>query len=100
MGSSIVPTVVAPPERDLVLFGANTLLGKFNEYLGTHKDTYGMVLFDRIPVDHPYRYLQEKFQTGLTFPDGRTRRAWKNNGAGEHLRWCVRVAVEGRLNIV
>ena len=62
------------PHKDLVLFGANTLLGKFNEYLGTYKDSYGMVLFDRIPVDHPYRYLREKFQTGLTFPDGKIRR--------------------------
>jgi hypothetical protein len=60
--------------EDLVLFGANTLLGKFNEYLGTYKDTYGVVLFDRIPVAHPYRYLKEKFQIGLTFLNGQTRR--------------------------
>ena len=60
--------------KDLVLFGANTLLGKFNEYLGMYKETFGMVLFDRIPVEHPYRYLQQKFQVGLTFPDGKTRR--------------------------
>jgi hypothetical protein len=60
--------------RDLVTFGANTLVGKFDEWLGWNKNTYGLVMFDRIPVDHPYKYLQEKFQTGLTFPDGRKQR--------------------------
>src|SRR5262245_26692274 len=62
------------PHKDLVEYGANTLLGKFNEFLGTDKDTFGLALFDRIPVDHPYRYLKEKFQVGLTFPDGKTQR--------------------------
>jgi hypothetical protein len=57
--------------KDLVLFGANTLLGKFNEFLGTDQDTFGLVLFDRIPIDHPYAYLREKFQIGMTFLDGR-----------------------------
>lgn len=57
--------------KKMVLFGANTLLGKFNEFLGTDQDTFGFVLFDRIPIDHPYPYLREKFQTGMTFSDGR-----------------------------
>src|SRR5262245_24921154 len=52
--------------KKMVLFGANTLLGKFNEFLGTDQDTFGFVLFDRIPIDHPYPYLREKFQTGMT----------------------------------
>src|SRR5262249_54485185 len=30
---------------------------------------YGDVLFDKIPVQHPYRYLKEKFQLGITFKD-------------------------------
>src|SRR5262249_49588574 len=29
---------------------------------------------DRIPVDHPYRYLTEKFQVGLPFPGDQSRR--------------------------
>jgi hypothetical protein len=57
--------------KNLVLFGANTLLGKFNEFLGTDQDKFGLVLFDRIPIDHPYPYLREKFQIGMTFSDGR-----------------------------
>jgi hypothetical protein len=61
-------------QDDLVLFGANTLLGKFDEFLGTDRDDCGIALMDRIPVEHPYRYLKEKFQTGLTFPNGDTRR--------------------------
>jgi hypothetical protein len=63
--------------KDLVLFGANTLLGKFNEFLGT-RDTFGLVLFDRIPIDDPYAYLREKFQIGMTDlrgePKGRLER--------------------------
>lgn len=57
--------------KNLVLWGANTLVGKFNEFMGTDQDTFGLVLFDRIPIDHPYQYLREKFQTGMTFSDGR-----------------------------
>jgi hypothetical protein len=51
---------------DLVLWGANTVLGKFNLFLGDQSQ-YGYVLFDKIPVQHPYRYLKEKFQVGMTF---------------------------------
>jgi hypothetical protein len=57
--------------KNMVLWGANTLLGKFNEFLGTDQDTFGLVLFDRIPIDHPYPYLREKFQIGMTFPGDR-----------------------------
>lgn len=58
---------------DLVLFGANTILGKFNAFLEENRSV-GYCLLDRIPVENPYRYLREKFQTGLTFPDGKTIR--------------------------
>jgi hypothetical protein len=58
----------------MVLYGANTLLGKFNEFMGTDQDTSGLVLFDRIPIDHPYRYLRDKFQVGMTFPGGKSTR--------------------------
>jgi hypothetical protein len=52
---------------DLVLFGANTVLSKFNMFLDENK-TYGYAVLDKIPVEHPYRYLKEKFQVGLKFP--------------------------------
>jgi hypothetical protein len=51
---------------DLVLWGANTVLGKFNMFLGETK-SHGYAVLDKIPVEHPYRYLKEKFQVGLTF---------------------------------
>jgi hypothetical protein len=57
-----------------VLWGANTLLGRFNEFLATDQDDYGIALFDRPPVKHEYRYLKEKFQTGLTLRDSNRRR--------------------------
>jgi len=59
--------------KDLVRFGANTLLGKFNEFLGTDRDTFGLVLFDRIPIDDPYAYLREKFQIGMTDLKGKPK---------------------------
>jgi hypothetical protein len=43
------------------LVGSNLFLIEQNEY--------GYVLFDRIPVQNPYRYLKEKFQLGMTFKD-------------------------------
>jgi hypothetical protein len=52
---------------DLVLWGANTVLSKFNLFLDEDK-SHGYVVLDKIPVEHPYRYLKEKFQIGLTFP--------------------------------
>jgi hypothetical protein len=39
---------------DLVLWGANTVLGRFNRFL-IEQNEYGYVLFDRIPVQNPYR---------------------------------------------
>jgi hypothetical protein len=60
--------------KERVQFGANTMLGNFNEFLGTDRDTYGLALFDRIPIDHPYTYLKEKFQVGMSFDDGRPSR--------------------------
>lgn len=54
---------------ELITWGANTLLGRFNEFL-KHKDNdVGVVMFDRIPIEHENRYLKEKFQIGLTFPE-------------------------------
>ncbi|MGO9059435.1 MAG: hypothetical protein ACLQU2_18940 [Candidatus Binataceae bacterium] len=53
---------------DLVLFGANTVLGKFNAFL-TESNSYGCAVLDNIPVQRPFTYLKEKFQVGLTFQD-------------------------------
>jgi hypothetical protein len=53
---------------DLVLWGANTILARFNMFLAD-KNSYGYAALDKVPMDHPYRYLKEKFQIGLTFPD-------------------------------
>jgi hypothetical protein len=52
---------------DLVLWGANTVLSKFNQFL-QERNSYGYAVLDRIPVKNPYQYLKEKFQVGLTFP--------------------------------
>ncbi len=51
---------------DLVLFGANTVLGKFNAFLDENK-SFGYAVLDNIPVKQPFIYLKEKFQVGLTF---------------------------------
>ncbi|MCG8558545.1 MAG: hypothetical protein MI824_01985 [Hyphomicrobiales bacterium] len=53
---------------DLVKWGANTILGRFNDFLENDANDFGLALLDRLPVKYPYRYLQEKFQTGLEFP--------------------------------
>jgi len=60
--------------EELVQWGANTLLGKFNEFCGERPHGHGLVMFDRMPIAHEHRYFREKFSTGLTFPNGRTRR--------------------------
>ncbi len=60
-------------QRELVSWGANTVIGAFEKFLEEER-TSGVCMIDRIPFDHPYSYLQEKFQRGLLFPGGRTRR--------------------------
>jgi hypothetical protein len=51
-----------------VLWGANTILGKFNTFLCEQR-SYGLAILDRMPVKSPYDYLKEKFQVGMTFGD-------------------------------
>jgi hypothetical protein len=58
---------------DRVLWGANTILGKFNAFLKDEK-AFGYAVMDRIPVKTPYEYLKEKFQVGMIFSDKRTAR--------------------------
>ena len=52
---------------DLVLWGANTVLSKFNQFL-QERNSYGYAVLDKIPFNQPYQYLKGKFQVGLTFP--------------------------------
>jgi hypothetical protein len=58
---------------NLVLFGANTALGKYNEFL-LGKNDVGIALMDRLPVGNAYQYLKDKFRVGLQFPNGGSRR--------------------------
>ena len=54
---------------ELVEWGANTILGAFDSFL-QEKGDHGIAILDRMPVTDPYRYLREKFQVGLAFPNG------------------------------
>jgi hypothetical protein len=58
---------------DRVLWGANTILAKYNTFLREQK-SYGFAILDRMPVKTPYDYLKEKFQIGMTFDDGTSAR--------------------------
>lgn len=55
--------------EELVQWGANTLLGKFNQYCRERPNSHGLVMFDRMPIAHEHRYFKEKFSVGLTFPN-------------------------------
>jgi hypothetical protein len=61
---------------NLVLFGANTILGKYNEFL-SEKNDVGIALVDRMQVGNPYQYLKDKFQIGLELQGGETRKLEK-----------------------
>ncbi len=58
---------------ELVGWGANTEIGAFDRFL-VHNDAKGICVTDRLPFDTGFRYLQEKFQKGLIFPNGNSRR--------------------------
>jgi hypothetical protein len=55
--------------QELVTWGANTIIGAFHRFL-EESGSNGACIVDRLPFDSGYRYLQEKFRVGLTFPDG------------------------------
>jgi hypothetical protein len=59
--------------EELISWGANTIIAKFDSFLEEEKTTGGCIV-DRLPFDGNYQFLQQKFQTGLTFPDGNTQR--------------------------
>lgn len=49
-----------------VKWGADHIVGKFNHYL-TQKNSQGMVFVDRLSDVGEYKFLSEKFTTGLVF---------------------------------
>jgi hypothetical protein len=61
------------PQATLVKWGANTVLGAFNKFLVEQRE-HGIVVLDHLPIPHPDRFIREKFQVGLTFEGGGTRR--------------------------
>jgi hypothetical protein len=50
---------------DLIEYGANTVLGRYNEFL-TEKNEHGIAKLDRMSKNG-FIYAKEKFQRGLTF---------------------------------
>ncbi|MBX7135025.1 MAG: hypothetical protein K1X67_20350 [Fimbriimonadaceae bacterium] len=54
--------------EDLVKWGANHVIGRFNYYCGQN-GTHGTVVVDRLPSGVEYAYLTDKFANGLQFPD-------------------------------
>jgi len=61
------------PVDELIGWGANTVFGAFNEYLSGRKAT-GIAITDRLPFVKEFDFLRSKFQIGLSFPNGRTKR--------------------------
>ncbi len=70
----VISHVIAKPNQ-LLPYGVNTLLGKFDEFL-KERDDVGIVLMDRPPgqLRNPFGYLKDKFQIGLEFPSGGKRK--------------------------
>ena len=60
-------------EHDLVTYGANTVISGFHRFL-SNVDDQGICIVDRFSNSTEYKYLAEKFSTGLTFQDGRSLR--------------------------
>lgn len=56
------------PVKELLGWGANAMLGSFERFLEAG-DSTGICVFDRLPFTQPYRYLNERFQTGLLLED-------------------------------
>jgi len=57
------------PRDNLVTWGADHVIGKFNAYLRS-VDAYGIVALDRLSNTNEYQLLRRKFSTGLTLQDG------------------------------
>jgi hypothetical protein len=59
-------------QSDLILYGANTVLSRYNEFLA-EKNEHGVAQLDRMGKNG-FDYAKEKFQLGLNFGLGRSRR--------------------------
>jgi hypothetical protein len=57
-------------QDQLVSWGANHVIGKFNYFLWLAGD-HGIVAVDRLPIRADYRYLSDRFSVGLDFPEGK-----------------------------
>lgn len=53
--------------NELVGWGVNTLMSKFNQFLEEEGAT-GICILDRLPFDRGYGHLRELFQVGITTP--------------------------------
>ncbi len=59
--------------EELVSWGANTIIRAFDRFLG-EEDSSGVCIVDRLPFENGHQYLQEKFGTGLIYPNGNSQR--------------------------
>ncbi len=79
LGVRLVTTVVLPgiakgrPPGELVSWGANSVLGAFEDFL-TEENATGICIFGHLPFTQPYKYINTRFQSGVTSDDGATRR--------------------------
>jgi hypothetical protein len=51
--------------EELITWGADGVLTKFQQYLTEHDDERGFAFFDRLPIPHPEKYLRATFQNRL-----------------------------------
>lgn len=56
-------------QDELVSWGANTVIGKFNQYLDAQGED-GICAVDRLPINADHRYLSDKFSFGLVLQGG------------------------------
>ena len=78
-GIRLIITVVLPgiakgrPPGELVGWGANSVLGAFEDFLEEENGT-GICIFGHLPFTQPYKYIKTRFQSGVTSDDGAARR--------------------------
>ncbi|GEM_PF-1979937 len=79
IGARLITTIVLPgvargrPIGELAGWGVNSALGAFEDLL-TQEDATGICVLDRLPFTQPYKYLQTRFQSGVTADGGAIRR--------------------------
>jgi hypothetical protein len=60
----ILHAIAKNDQDNLVKFGANSVIGRFNYFL-TQENDHGICVVDRLPNATEYKYLSEKFSEGL-----------------------------------